>query len=606
MQRFNVPSITEKNFLGVNNNDPPEILPNGAFTKADNAYVSNNRIVKVPGSTTVASAISAYLINGVTAFERIAASTKWLVVSINGASNAQLYAWNGSGSFAALGSANLTNSKPVYFETALDYLFGFNGTEVVDWNGTTVVKNRTTVPIGYFPKWFHNYLFIGRSDSFPNRLWWSKLGDPTQYAGGIATVSVNAGGAGYLIGDVLNVTSGGGANGQVYVATVAGTAVATVGVLQPGSGYAVTTGATTSAGTQAVSGSGCTINILTVDTTSVTNFVDINPGDGDKCMGLGVLQDELFYFKQNTIWSITGWAGTTFSSTTIAGQNTNVRLWGYGCVAPNSIVSTGNDIYFLSFLGSTPVIRSLKKTQLAQTLGGGIISTNITETMNGMNLSRMDQVQGIFDGRYAMWSIPTGASTTNNQLIVLDTWKIMKISGVTNYPWTTMSGKTVGSFALSTISGKQNVYFSDSDPTGKVFKFDPSVYSDDGVPVTMDVRSRYFQFNPSRKSKFSRMYLVHETGSAGTLQINARVDETLNYTNQLNIALGGNSPGLGPTGTFTLNVSLLGGQGLTTKRVIFKHLTGHNLGVQFLESTANDCRVHYYTIFGMAKGLRAS
>lgn len=511
--------IKEQNYIGYDDTNPSEQLPPGIFTKADNAYVSDNMIKKVPGSTAIAAAISANTINGLAPFEKISSSTKLVIANIDGASNAQLYKWSGSGNFSAIGSANLTNGKQMFFETANDFIFGFNGTEVVDYDGTTVTKNRSGVPLGFFANWFHNYLFVAKTSSNPNRLFWSNLGDPTTFSG--------------------------------------------------------------------------------------SNFVDINPGDSDQCQGLGVLQDELFFFKQESIWSITGWSGTSFSTTTINTQNTNARLLGYGCIAPGSIVGTGNDIYFFSFLGSSPVIRSLKKTINAVTLGGNdIVSAEIKTTMDSINQSALSAINGIFDGRYVMWGIPTGSSTTNNKVIVMDTWNIRKVRGKTVYPWTTMTGKNVGHFIISTISGKALPYFSDAGATGLVFKFDSSVSTDNGSAISMDVRTRDFMLDPARKSKWKYIYVKYDTNSAGTLNINARIDQSATYALQKSIVLKGNSPGLGPTGNFTLGVSVLGGQSTSKTRVTLAQLTGTLLGIQFQETSSNACIIYEYEIYGRHKGLR--
>jgi hypothetical protein len=518
-QTFNKP-IVEATFLGLDDSNPPEKIGRGYFQKVENAYLSDEKISKVTGSSMIGSAIATQVINGFASFEKLSTSSKWLVVNINGASNAQLYVWTGSGNFTAIGLANLTNSKTMYFESAAEYLLGFNGTEVVDYDGTNVTRNRATVPIGYFPKWFHNYLFVAKTDSYLNRLFWSDLGDPTTF--------------------------------------------------------------------------------------TVANYIDVNPGDSDQCMGLGTLGDELFFFKQSSIWAITGFAGTTFSSTTIAGQNINARLQGYGCVAPNSILTVGNDIYFFSFLGSMPVIRSLRATQYATTLAGGIISNLIDGTMATINLSQLGKIVSCYDGRYAMWSVPTSSSSTNNLILVLDTWETTKKSGKSVYKWTTMKGKNAGFFAVSTIPGYGKVYFTDALTTGKVFKFDTSVYTDNGTAITMDVRSRSFMLDPARKSKWKYMYVAYETGSSALLEVKARIDRAITFTAQKNIPLAGTSPGLGPTGTFTLGTSTLGGQQTDEDRVTFMRLTGHLLGVQFLEETANSCVLHHFEIYGKAKGLRAS
>ena len=507
--------IIESRFIGLNDSDPAHLLRSGMFQKVENAVVSDNAIEKVTGSTAVADSIAAKAFNGLASYEKISASSKYLIASINGASNAQLYQWTGSGNFSAIGSANLTNSSRVMFETANEYLFGFNGDEVVDYDGTTVTKNRANVPLGYYPAWFHNYLFIGKTDTFPSRLFWSALGDPTTFAG--------------------------------------------------------------------------------------TDLVDMNPGDSDEIMGLGKLQDELFVFKRNTIWSITGWSGATFDATTIATQNTNARLVGYGCVAPESIVSIGNDIYFLSFLGKNPVIRSLRKTQYATTLGGGIVSKQIEGTMATINKAQLGIVAGIFDGRFVYWAIPTGSSTVNNYILVLDTWSTRTIDGETVYAWSTMNGKNASHFAISTISGSAIPYFTDSGTKGEVYKFDSSLYSDDGTAIVMDVRTRDYMLDPTRDTKWKYLYLKFDSGSAGTCDIKARIDQAVDFETQENMSLAGNSPGLD---SFILNTSVLGGAQTSSERIIFQHLTGKMLGLQFYEDSANACKLYDYEIYGIARGLR--
>lgn len=449
-------------------------------------------------------------------FEILSSGNKWLVASINGASNAQLYQSTG-GNFSAIGSANLTNSKPVWFEVANDVLFGFNGSEVVDWDGTTVTKNRATLPNGFYAKWFHNYLFVGNTSANPNRMFWSNLGDPKTF---------------------------------------------------------------TSA-----------------------NFVDVNPGDSDQIMGLVGFpgQDELLVFKRNTIWSITGFSGSSFSSTTIAAQNTNSRINGYGTVAPFSIVPVGNEVYFFSMLGSTPVIRSLRKTINAVTIGGGVVSDSIRTTMNNINKSKLSIIEGQFDGRYIYWAVPTGSSSTNNQIIVLDTWEINTSKGV--YPFTTMSGKNASYMALSTIPGYSQIYFTDSASTGLVFKFDTSVNTDNGTAITMDVQTRDYSSTASNKTKWFYGYLTYDTGSAANLAVNARIDRATNFTNQTNISMQGNSPGLG---SFILGTSLLGGQGTTDTRWTFAQILGHYMGLEFKDTTSNSVVIHKWEMWGNRKTLRNS
>ncbi len=84
--------------------------------------------------------------------------------------------------------------------------------------------------------------------------------------------------------------------------------------------------------------------------------------------------------------------------------------------------------------------------------------------------------------------------------------------------------------------------------------------------------------------------------------------QSLNYEflTQKSIALLGSSPGLGPTGTFTLGVSKLGGNITSYDRVTFAHLTGKMLGLQFYEDSATECEIYEYSVYGKLKGFRGS
>lgn len=516
-QSFSRP-IIERVYIGYNDNLPPETLSSGIFAKADNVFLSDNKIAKVPGSSAIATSIAAKSFNGLGPFENLTSGNKFLIANINGASVSQAYSWNGSGAFSAISGLTSTNDSPMMFETAGDYVFGFDGHHVWDFDGTSGTKDRSGVPVGSLASWFHNYLFVAGVSSVPNRLYWSDLGAPTSFTN--------------------------------------------------------------------------------------TNFVDINPGDGDKIVAFGTIQDQLLVFKRNTIWSITGFSGTTFSSTTIATQNTNARIVGYGAIAPFSVISTGNDVYFMSLLGQVPVIRSLKITQFATTLSGGIISHDIDGTMETLNKNVISGVTSEYDGRYCYWSIPVNGSTTNNKIVVLDTYAIQKSGSKTLYSWTTMTGKNASYMSLSTISGTAAIYFAESGVTGKVIKIDTSLHSDQGSSITMDVITRSFMPDPARKMKWKYLYLRFDTGSSGSLLVKSKVDDASDFALQDTISLIGMSPGLGPTGTFTLGNSLLGGSSRSRHRTNLLHIIGKTLQLEFLETSTSAAAIYDHEIYYQPKGLR--
>ena len=718
MQTWNIPEISEIQFVGYNDKDAIHLLPKGYFVKANNCFVTDNKITKVFGSTLVAPSIATYPFNGLVSFERYAAGTKYLVANINGASNAQLYSWNGSGSFSAIGSANLTNSKPMNFCIATDTLFGFNGTECVTWDGTTYTKNPTSVPIGNFASWFHGYLWVGNSSSQPNRLWWSNLGQPKSFAGAVTTVAINNAGVNYSVGDTLTLTSTNNVSGigaKVYVTSISGTTLSSasdtwtlgsgwtgsygagfvhssgtatvtdttvvpvagynyqitytvtgrtagsftlqfggitsasftasgnwetmaqgdgtftmtpttdfngtvilsiqsddntgpitgVSLLLGGSGYSTSTGITTTGG----NGAGATFDITGVNTTDSINYVDVNAGDSDQITGMSYIQDELLIFKRNTIWSVAGWAADSFSSTTLTPSNMNARIFGYGAINNGSIVSVGNDVYYFSLMdGEIPVIRSLKKTINAVTLAGGVVSDAISGTLGTVNLNAVSKITACFDGRYIYWAIPTNGSSTNNEIIAMDTWKLNSKKGV--YPFISMTGKNVSYFANSTISGgSSTVFYTDATSTGNVFKFDPTVYSDNGTPITMEVITRGYMGHPSRKTHWKYLKIKYGQGVNSTLHVSSRFDAVISWTEQFGSggvapSLMGTSPGLGPTGMFTLGVSTLGGAQIGYNRINFAQQVGQIFQIQYLETSAEPVTIYESTLYGNVKGIR--
>jgi len=87
----------------------------------------------------------------------------------------------------------------------------------------------------------------------------------------VAGVGVTGGGgAGYQLGDVLNIIESGGYGGQVQVASLNGSAVKTITLLNPGVGYTALTSQPTTGG----AGTGATITITTVTTETLTQVIN--------------------------------------------------------------------------------------------------------------------------------------------------------------------------------------------------------------------------------------------------------------------------------------------------------------------------------------------
>lgn len=504
-------------------------LPSGVFSLIQNGVVNTNNISKRPGTSGSSVVVASGTFLGGSAFEPSNGS-KFQVVCLNGASNAQLWISSDGTTFSAIGTANLTNNLQMNFVQASDRLFGFNGTEVVDVasDGTTVTKNRAGVPIGKWGRWYHNFLFVaGVAGTLQNRLYWSDLGVPTTFTG--------------------------------------------------------------------------------------ANFIDINANDGDFITGLSDFSaapstgnDFLMVAKNNSFWTIGGWSGSTFSATTIAGQNTSFVNSGYGTPSHRSMVAVGKYFYYLSFIGGVPHIRSLQKTIYGSILDSGIVSYDMEGTMLALNNIKLVNATAVSDGKFVYFGLPSSTSQINDITLVYYPELTKQSAFGVLRSWVKWTGFNPNQFFVSTISGQAKLYFTDGGTTGKVFVFNSAIYTDNGTAITLTVNTRDFLGHPSKQAKFSYFYFKYGTGSAGTLTINARIDEAVNFGLQETLSLAGTSPGLGPTGTFTLGTSILGGSTITEHRTTLLALTGHMLGVQLIESTANSCNIYDMQVYGLLKGFRAN
>jgi hypothetical protein len=111
--------------------------------------------------------------------------------------------------------------------------------------------------------------------------------------GGIYKVSVNNGGSGYSIGNVLTLS--GGSNGKVKVTVVNGGVITGVELIRAGSGYSLggistTTGVVSETDATGISSTDCKINILGVGTT-----IDIEGATGASTVN-GKYTNDLFYY----------------------------------------------------------------------------------------------------------------------------------------------------------------------------------------------------------------------------------------------------------------------------------------------------------------------
>jgi len=79
------------------------------------------------------------------------------------------------------GGTGLTTGLDMNFCFANGFLYGFNGTDGVRKINDTTVAQVATIPIGKWGVWWRNIMFVGGVAAYPNRVYFSVLGDPETF-----------------------------------------------------------------------------------------------------------------------------------------------------------------------------------------------------------------------------------------------------------------------------------------------------------------------------------------------------------------------------------------------------------------------------------------
>ena len=267
----------------------------------------------------------------------------------------------------------------------------------------------------------------------------------------------------------------------------------------------------------------------TVFSGTTANFIDIQPGDGDRITGLGTFQNVIIIFKQFSIYQM------TFDDTgdPVVTPVTNAA----GCISARSVVNVENDLYFLSregirVLGNEPNFFSSIRTN--------ILSKRIEPTTRNINETYFTKSNAIyFDNQYIM-SAPTSSATIDTTLVYNKEFQA----------WSKWQGtESDANTKFVNSDNEQRLLFLAEDGT-RVNQFTPGVYSDDGVPIRAYLLSKVFDFkNPDITKYFVDLGLMFRT-------ISGLVD--LEVYTEGNVLFGGSVGIAGNPVTDGMGISMLG------------------------------------------------
>lgn len=182
--------------------------------------------------------------------------------------------------------------------------------------------------------------------------------------------------------------------------------------------------------------------VFTGTVPDVAQFVDISPEDGEPVTGLFKHQDYLIITKTNSLWSCTMDSSTNKPVIQLITRSA-------GCVAHGSGANVKNDLYLLS--GQGVITLGNEKNYTSTTLRHNLLSEKIYEILLNVNEAAVSRAVATFWDHMYIISLPTGGSTVNNTVFMLDTrfggWSI----------WDTIDARHFLTF--TPLGGEQKLYF---------------------------------------------------------------------------------------------------------------------------------------------------
>lgn len=227
-------------------------------------------------------------------------------------------------------------------------------------------------------------------------------------------------------------------------------------------------------------------------------------GDGDRVMrifnyfeqGMLVFLKHSIGFIDVDIASVGGGFATETSSINIINHE-------IGTVAPESVVQAGRDFFFLSRWG----VHKMSKTEQDKQAGLIIpISDKIQDTIDRINWAAVEKAVGVvWQNKYKL-AVPLDSATDNSHTLVYD---------MQSESWKIEQGVAVGAYAVSDVSGQDELYFGSAATLGTVYK-DFSGTSHAGAAIPLSMETKRFDFGDAFADKIFE-YVEVEASSPSTV-----------------------------------------------------------------------------------------
>jgi len=384
-------------------------------------------------------------------------------------------------SWTTVSTISFTAAKEVCMTQARNNLYLWNGTDGgAKWDGTTLSRPGT-MPRAKFSIWYNSYQIASGVDTQPHRVYFSRLSDESIFTNATTHTTLN------------NAT-------EVPGATV-------------------------------------------FNAPNDAQFIDVNPGDGDKVTGLGVFSNILIIFKERSIYQF-----SIADNGTLAIPDLLPITKAAGCVSHKSIVPVENDLYFLSREGVRVIGNEANYFNAIRT---NILSRPIQPTIDAMKASSFEQANGVYYDNEYILTIPDSAGIIDTTIVYNREFKAWSI-------WDNINSDTFTVF--KDANSNYNLLFLPTNGT-QVYYFTPGIYSDDGAAINSYILSKVFDFgNPDITKFFVDLGLMFRTIS-GEIDIEVYTEGNVLFGGSVGLAGNPISDGMGLT---MLGYTVLGEGGGTS------------------------------------------
>lgn len=234
-----------------------------------------------------------------------------------------------------------------------------------------------------------------------------------------------------------------------------------------------------------------------------TNFIDVNPGDGDWCVGMAVLSDILIVFKSQTIWGLYATGDPA---------NWTLRLISneYGTVSHYSIVPVENFLYFVSAKGVYKT-EGVSFEEISYPIKNELKDRVVTQSTLNMDMAVR------YGDRIIYMLHPTAAVHTHYTYY-------FQVKGWSRWPH---AGSVKPGFYIDVQADAPltpGLYAGDHGTNGIIYRLDLDQFTDAGVQYACTLETKDFDFDVPHEMKRGK-WLAVMIENGGTVTVSYDIDK---------------------------------------------------------------------------------